>query len=102
MLTGEHATELEIHQLGLQLVRFDHGFVEGLFVFAFDGQADQHLDVIDALGQGIDGADDVLQGDALLAQRLCALGFVPDIRLFQLGIDLFQTLFLGVIVKGTP
>ena len=26
---------------------------------------------------------------ALLAQRLCALGFVPDIRLFQLGIDLF-------------
>jgi Fe2+ transport system protein FeoA len=24
-----------------------------------------------------------------LAQRLCALGFIPDIRLFQLGIDLF-------------
>ena len=75
VLTGEHATELEIHQLGLQLlVGFDHGFVEGLFVFAFDGQADQHLDVIDALGQGIDGADDVLQGTRSLPSACARSG----------------------------
>ncbi|MNP71158.1 hypothetical protein D3C76_1675030 [compost metagenome] len=89
MLTGEHATELEIHQLGFQLIGFDDGLVEGLLVFALDRQADQHLDVIDALGQGIYGGDHVVQGHALLAQRLCALRLVPDIRLFQLGIDLF-------------
>ena len=89
MLTGEHAAEFEIHQLGFELVGFGHGLVEGLFVFPFDRQADQHLDVLNTLCQDVYGADHVLQGDALLAQRLCALGFVPDIRLFQLGIDLF-------------
>jgi len=102
VLAGEHAAELEIHQLGFQLFGFGDGFVEGLFVFPFHGQADQHLDVIHALGQGVDGTDYVFQRYALFAQRLCALGFIPYIRLFQLGIDLFQTLFLGVIVKGTP
>jgi hypothetical protein len=89
MLTGEHAAELEIHQLGFQLFGFGNGFVEGLFVFPFHRQAHQHLDVIHALGQGVDGADHVFQRDALFAQRLCALGFIPYVRLFQLGVDLF-------------
>ncbi len=89
MLTGEHAAELEIHQLGFQHVGFGHGFVEGVFVFTFHGQLDQHGHVVGALGQGVDGADHVFQRHALLAQRLCALGFIPDVRLFQLGVDLF-------------
>ena len=46
-------------------------------------------DVIHALGQGVDGTDHVFQRDALFAQRLCALGFIPYVRLFQLGVDLF-------------
>lgn len=52
-------------------------------------QLDQHGHVVSALGQGVDGADHVFQRHALLAQRLCALGFIPDVRLFQLGVDLF-------------
>ncbi|BEE16624.1 hypothetical protein VAWG006_08770 [Aeromonas enteropelogenes] len=102
MLAGEHAAELQLHQLGFQLLGFGDGFVEGLFVFPFHGQAYQHLDIFHALGQGIDGANHVFQRDTLLAERLCALRLIPDVGLFQLGVYLFQTLFLGVIVKGTP
>ena len=89
MLTGEHATEFEVHQLGFKYIGFGHGFVEGIFVFPFHRQAHQHLDVFGTLGQGVNGADHVLQGYALLAQRLCALGLIPYVRLFQLGVDLF-------------
>ncbi|MNP71163.1 hypothetical protein D3C76_1675080 [compost metagenome] len=89
MLTGEHATEFEIHQLGFQLIGFGHCLVEGLLVFAFDRQADQHLDVLSTLCQDVYGVDHVVQRHALFAQRLCALRLIPDIRLFQLGIDLF-------------
>ena len=34
------------------------------------------------------------EGGTLFTQRLCAFGFVPDIRLFQLGVYFFQTLCL--------
>jgi hypothetical protein len=45
---------------------------------------------------------DGFERGTLFAQRLCALGFIPDVRLFQLGVYFFQTLFLGIIVKDTP
>ncbi len=102
MLTGEHAAEFQIHQLLLQRLGFSLGLVEGLFVFTFDGQRNQHLHIFGTLSQSIDGGDHGFQRSALLAQRLSPLGLIPDIGLFQLGAYFFQTLFLGVIVKGTP
>jgi hypothetical protein len=50
----------------------------------------------------VERLDDGFKGGTLFAQRLSAFGFVPDIRLFQLGVYFFQTLFLSIIVKGTP
>ena len=76
--------------------------MEGLFIFAFDGQRNQHLHIFGTLGQDIDGGDYGLQGRTLLTQGLGPFRLVPDIRLFQLGTYFFQTLFLRVIVKGTP
>jgi len=35
-------------------------------------------------------------------QRLRARGIVPDVRVFQLAVDFFQTLDFGVVVKDTP
>lgn len=102
MLTGEHAAEFQIHQLLLQRLSLGFGLVEGLFIFTFDGQGDQHLHILGALGQSINGGDYGLQGGALLPQRLGPFRLIPDIRLFQLGAYFFQTLFLGVVVKGTP
>jgi hypothetical protein len=37
----------------------------------------------------IDGFHDGFKRRALFTQRLCALGVVPNIRLFQLGVDFF-------------
>ncbi|EFE06623.1 hypothetical protein CIT292_09672 [Citrobacter youngae ATCC 29220] len=50
----------------------------------------------------VEGIYDGLKGGTLFPQRLRAFGFVPDVRLFQLGVYFFQTLFLGIIVKDTP
>ena len=102
MLTGEHATKLQIGEFLLQRLGFSLGFVEGLLILAFDGQGDQHLNILGALSQDIDGSDHCFQRGALLAQSLSPFRLIPDIRLFQLGAYFFQTLFLGVIVKGTP
>lgn len=41
-------------------------------------------------------------GRTLFTQRLGAFGFVPHVRLFQLGVYFFETLFLGIVVKDTP
>jgi hypothetical protein len=39
--------------------------------------------------QLVDGFNDGFERRALFTQRLCALGFVPDVRLFQLRVDFF-------------
>ena len=44
---------------------------------------------LDVIGDEMHDDALALQGDALLAQRLCALGLIPYVRLFQLGVDLF-------------
>ncbi|CCJ70835.1 hypothetical protein BN137_163 [Cronobacter condimenti 1330] len=46
--------------------------------------------------------DNGFKGRTFFAQRLGAFGFVPDVRLFQLGVYFFKTLFLGIVVKDTP
>jgi len=50
----------------------------------------------------IKGFYDGFEGGTLFTQRLSAFRFVPDVRLFQLGVYFFKTLFLGIIVKDTP
>jgi len=50
----------------------------------------------------VEGIDNSLERGTLFTQRLRTFGFVPDIRLFQLGVYFFQTLFLGAVVKDTP
>jgi hypothetical protein len=37
----------------------------------------------------IDGFNNGFQRRALFAQRLRAIGFIPDVRLFQLGVNFF-------------
>jgi len=46
--------------------------------------------------------DDGFERRTFFTQRLCAFRFVPDVRLFQLGVYFFKTLFLSIIVKDTP
>jgi hypothetical protein len=46
-------------------------------------------------------ADYALELRALAAEILGALGVGPDVRIFELAVDLFETLALRVEVKGT-
>jgi hypothetical protein len=46
--------------------------------------------------------NDGFEGGTLFTQRLCAFRFVPNVRLFQLGVYFFKAFFLRIIVKDTP
>jgi len=72
-----------------------------LVVLAF-GQVQQFAGADQAIGQFADAVDGLVEQRALAAQRLRAFGLVPDIGVFQLAVDFFQTLTLGVVVKDTP
>jgi hypothetical protein len=50
----------------------------------------------------VEGINNRFEGGTLFTQRLCAFRFVPDVRLFQLGVYFFKTLFIGIVVKDTP
>jgi len=50
----------------------------------------------------VEGINDSFERGTLFTQRLSAFRFVPDVRLFQLGIYFFKALFLGIVVKDTP
>ena len=91
-----------IRQFFFQGVEFSNGFVKGFFVVSFYSQFQQTRNIFQPLFHLVEGVDNGFEGGTLFTQRLCAFGFVPDIRLFQLGVYFFQTLFLGVIVKDTP
>jgi hypothetical protein len=78
-----------LFQLGRQLIEFGYGFGKGFFIVGFNRQFQQAGDVFAALFQLIDGFHDGFKRRALFTQRLCALGVVPNIRLFQLGVDFF-------------
>ena len=102
IFTGEHTTEFQLGQLIFQRVEFCYGFVKGFFVVGFYSQFQQAGDIFQALAHLIERINDGFKRRTLFTQRLRAFGFVPYVRLFQLGVYFFQTLFLGIIVKDTP
>ena len=79
----------------------DDGRGRILVVFAFR-QIKQFACADETFAQVADAADDLVQQRTLAPQRLGACGVVPDRRVFQFPIDLFQALLLGVVVKDTP
>jgi len=74
----------------------------GVFVVLAFGQVQQLAGADQAIGQFTDAVDGLVEQRTLAAQRLRAFGLVPDIGVFQLAVDFFQTLTLGVVVKDTP
>ena len=76
--------------------------VGGVLVVFHLGQVEQFVGAVQAFGQLADAVDDLFQQRALAAQGLRAFGVVPDVGVFQLAVDFFQTLDLGVVVKDTP
>jgi len=52
--------------------------------------------------QAGEGSYLVFQACPLAAKFLCALAIAPDVRLFQLALNLDQAMLLAVEVKDTP
>jgi len=52
--------------------------------------------------EAADAVDDLVELRALLAELLRALGLVPNVGVFELTTDFFETFLLRLVVKDTP
>ena len=52
--------------------------------------------------QRIQSCNHLFKPRPLLPQRLRAIGFAPNVRLFELALDFGQAFRLAVVVKDTP
>jgi hypothetical protein len=101
-LATEHSLELEFSDVhfeafGVLLQVARCAFV----VFAFR-ELEQLARIIDGLGRAVDLLEIRRQARTFFAQLLGTLGLRPDGRLLELAIDLFEPLFLAVVLKETP
>ena len=99
---GEHPLEFECAQALVERVQIglDRG---GGFLVLFLGRELQQLGrVVQTGAQRLQSAHLVLETSALLAECLRLIRIVPDLGIFELAVDFFQALALGVKVKDTP
>lgn len=71
-------------------------------VLLVDSQLQQFLCVGETRVQVAERYDDFLKLRPFLSESLCPLRFVPDIRLFELPLNLGQPFRFAVVVKDTP
>jgi len=99
--TGEHAAKLKAGDDLLEPLKIADDFTDRGVVIFFDG----HFEEFTGIGQAgrylVETFDDLLKLRALLPKRLCTLRLVPDIRLFELALDLGQAFRLALVVKDT-
>ena len=98
----EHALQFQLAHAGFEPVGILLDFSGGGFVVLALSELEQLGGVGDAFG----GAVDLLQlgGElgAFAAELPGLVGVLPDGGVFQLAIDLFESLLLGVVLKETP
>jgi hypothetical protein len=97
----EHAPELEALDARLEALQVAlHFDSRGRIVF-LDGEREQLVRIAQPVPDLVEPDDDLLEFCSLLAERLCPFGVFPDVRLFQLALDLGQPFCLLVVVKDT-
>ncbi len=101
-LAAEHATELKLGEGLFQGLQLGLDVADGAFITFLDSHVEQVLAVGQAIGQLVQGLDDLRQHGALAAQGLGVLGLVPDGSVFQLAVDFDQAVMLVIVVKDTP
>lgn len=99
---GKHAPKLQARKTLFKLIQVTDDFIDGSGIVFSDCQFEQFTRVIQASRQCIQGFDDLFQCRTLLPERLGAVRFVPDIRLFQFALNFGQAFCLAVVVKDTP
>ena len=76
-------------------------FGHGSGVVFLNSQVQEFAGIVEAGCQFVENDNDLFQLRTFLAERLGALGFVPDIGLFELALDFYQSFCLAVVVKDT-
>jgi hypothetical protein len=100
-LAGEHALEFELLDVAFERRQVALDGLRRRFVVLFDGQGEQLAGVLQAVGDLVEGADDLLQAGALAPQLLGLVGRIPDRGVFELPAYLGEALALEVVLKGT-
>jgi hypothetical protein len=100
-LAGKHAPELEALDARLEALQVALDLGRGVGVVFLYGKCEQFIRVLQPVRDLIEPGDDLLQPRPLLAKSLCPLRVIPDVRLFQLALDLDQPFRLLVVVKDT-
>ena len=101
-LTGEHATELEASDDFFQLINIALQIFQPGFVAFFGEHFQQLVGVVEATEQTIKIFYHAFQLGPFTAQRLGAVGSIPDGRIFELTLDFGQTFPFARVVKDTP
>jgi len=97
----EHAAEFELLEALAQRLAVLLDGRQGGVVIVGAGQLEQLARIVQpALDVG-QGPDDGLEAFFLAAQVLGMLGVVPDVGVFQFGVDDVQAFGLGIVVKET-
>ena len=72
-----------------------------LGVVFLDGEVEQFTGIGEPGRELVEARYDLLERRPLLAQRLGAFGFVPDVRLLEFALNFGQALCLACVVKDT-
>jgi hypothetical protein len=101
-LAGEHALELEFLHVALEPRGVGLDVVDrGCLGLRF-GEFEQLERAGDAVADPVEARRQRLELRALLAERLRALGRLPDLGVLQFTTDFGEPLALAVVLKETP
>jgi hypothetical protein len=101
-LAGEHALELQLADLRLELGQVIGHRLRGVVVAVGDRHFQQVAGVIQPGGQRVDAVDDGVQAGAFAAQFLRARRVVPHGGNFQFAGYFFKAFAFRSVVKDTP
>ena len=98
-LAGQQALELPLGRNGLQRGKRLLGVVQGLGVRFLLGEGDQFERILEFLFQRAEPGEALFGRGAFAHDRLGAVGIVPQIRFFGLGVQNAEAPFQGLRVK---
>ena len=100
-LTGEHTAKLKVTDTPLVDFEIANDLVDRIGIIFVERQVEELAGIAKTGRQFVETDNDLFERGALLAKRLGAIGFVPDVGLFELALDFGQAFGLALVVKDT-
>jgi hypothetical protein len=84
---GEHALEFDFGERGICAIDIALNALECCFVALAFGKLEEFRRTLRVARQTIDGFDDAIKCTFFFAEFACAVGVIPNIRVFEFGVD---------------